>query len=309
MRTLLTLAGALVLSTSMAQKMYQMTPGNETYYPGPSPYSASMPGWDNDPIEYIQLGFDFEFHGKKYSEFHISPNGNIYFDLNNPLNSVIDPFGTDLWDNPNDGDTARILISTIGSPGAKVKIIAWENARFKNGAESDVANFQIRLFEANGQISFVYGDIVASAGAFGTNSGPFCGLWDDNTTTYLFLHGDPASPSLDRKFALPFPNLNGVPVSGTRYTFTQEVNSVDHALNLGVNVFPNPANHLVNIALENGQVKTVALFNVAGQKIEIDWQIEGDQATLNVAGLPEGIYVLKVEDELAVRSSRITVKH
>lgn len=306
MKTLFTIISSMMVSATMAQTMFNLDVSTENYYPVNAPYTVSMPGWDNDPIEHQQLGFEFTFHGKKYTEFHISPNGNIYFGTD-PLASVIDPFGCDLWDNPNDGDTASIVVKTVGTAGKAVKVIEWRNARFKKGAESDIANFQIRLFEETGNIHFVYGNIVASEGAFGESTGSFCGVWDDPAKTYIFLHGDVSSPAVDRTFKLPFPTLDGVPAEGTKYGFTSVVNGVSPVKPLPLNLYPNPTQGNVTIQLENEAIASLNVYTLTGKKVQINHVQEGNQIQLRTAELPAGTYLVRIEDTDAVRVARLMV--
>ncbi len=306
MKTLFTILGSLLVSATMAQTKFELNATTETYYAAPAPYYVSTPGWDDDPIEYQQLGFEFTFHGKKYTQFHISPNGNIYF-TDDPFESVIDPFGCDLYDNPNDGDTASIVTQTLGSAGNRVKVIEWRNARFKTGAESDVATFQIRLFENGGNINFLYGDIVASEGAFGEATGSFCGIWDDLSSSYLFLHGNTEAPSMQRTFGLPFPTLDGVPANGTKYEFTSVVNSVDPVTTLPLNIYPNPAKGNTHIQLENENMKSLQVYTMRGEVVNIAYTQNGSELTLETNELPSGMYLIRVLDADAVRIARLVV--
>jgi len=306
MKTLFTILGSLLASSAMAQTMFRLNATTETYYAAPAPYYISTPGWDDEPIEYQQLGFEFTFQGKKYTQFHISPNGNIYF-TDNPFESVIDPFGCDLYDNPNDGDTASIVSQTLGSAGNRVKIIERRNARFKTGAESDVATFQIRLFEKDGKIAFLYGDIVASEGAFGEATGSFCGIWDDVTKTYLFLHGSTTAPSLKKTFGLPFPNLDGVPANGTKYEFNSVINSVNPVSTMPLNIYPNPAKGNTHIQLENENMQSLQVYSMSGELVNITYTQIGSDLTLATNDLPSGMYLVRVLDADAVRIARLIV--
>lgn len=307
MKILFTILGSLLASSAMAQTIFQLNVSSEQYYGAPAPYYISTPGWDNDPIEYQQLGFEFTYQGIKYSEFHISPNGYIYFG-NDPFERVIDIFGCDLYDNPNDNDTAFIVSQTLGSPGNRVKIIEWRNARFKTGAESDVATFQIRLLEKGGNVQFVYGNIVASEGAFGESTGSFCGIWDDVAKTYLFLHGNTVSPSMQRTFSLPFPTLDGVPADGTSYLFTSVVNSVNAVSVLPLNIYPNPSNGNVHIQLENETIHSLNVYTINGEALNIAYTQNGSDITLASEALPSGMYMVRIQDEEATRVARLIIK-
>lgn len=188
-----------------------------------------------------------------------------------------------------------------------MKIIEWRNARFKNGAETDIATFQIRLFENGGRINFLYGEIVASEGAFGEATGSFCGVWDDLTSTYLFLHGNTVSPSMKRTFSLPFPTLDGVPANGTKYEFTSVVNSVNLVSALPLNIYPNPAKGNTHIQLENENMQSLQVYTMSGEVVIIAYSQNGSELTLESNELPSGMYLIRVLDADAVRIARLVV--
>ncbi len=295
----------LLCTWAFAQPDYQLTVGSETYTQAPNPTTVSMPEWDDAPIEYQQIGFDFPFYGTTYTQFHIDPNGNIYF-TGNAFETVIDPFGADLTDLPGDNDTALILTQTLGTAGNQVKVIEWRNARFKTGAATDVANFQIRLFE-DGRIAFVYGNIVASAGAFGSGTGPFCGAWDDVSGKYLFLHEDPAAPTLKRTFSLPFPQLDGVPAENTRYGFGISTSIPQYTGPADLRIYPNPTASRLNVEVSEAQALEV--FATNGQKQHLPMERSGTEWTLDVSGLAEGVYLIRVYSAEGIRNTRFTVKY
>lgn len=300
------LTACLLTAATQAQTLFNLTVGNETYFSAPGSSIVSAPGWDNDPILSQQLAFEFPFHGKKYTEFHISPNGNIYFG-NDPLTSVIDPFGCDLYDNPNDDDTAMIRVVNLGTGSNHVKVIEWQNARFKQGEADDVANFQIRLHES-GNVTFVYGKIVASAGAFGSQSGPFCGIWDDISGTYLFLHDDPSNPAQQRSFSLPFPNLSGTPGEGTTYSLSQDINSVKSANVFPLYIYPNPASNLVTVSAKDGFEQEIEIYNANGQAITLPIRHYENSIELDTRILGQGIYFIQMKDQGSVYRQKLIIQ-
>ncbi|MBI1222043.1 MAG: T9SS type A sorting domain-containing protein [Bacteroidetes bacterium] len=298
MKILYTLGCLLLASALQAQDrtLFNLNVGNETYYSSTNFYIVSSPGWDDAPITNQQLGFDFNFHGKTYSEFHINPNGNIYFGAD-PAKSVIDVFGVDLYDNPNDQDTAIITVATAIFGSNKIKIIEWKNARFKNGAANDVANFQIWLDKDANKVTFVFGSCTASAGAFGSDNGPTCAIWDEPSNSYLFLSADPANPTTNRTWKMPFPHLNGLPAEGTTYEFTQMINSVHHPEPVQTSTYPNPATDKLQVRVANGIIQSLRIRNMNGQVQHVAYTIQENKAQVQVDELAPGIYLLCVEEK------------
>lgn len=60
--------------------------------------------------------------------------------------------------------------------------------------------------------------------------------------------------------------------------------------NLKFNLYPNPANSILNIELET-EIKNVEIYSLLGQKM-----FSSTQKQLNISNLASGIYMLKVED-------------
>lgn len=64
-----------------------------------------------------------------------------------------------------------------------------------------------------------------------------------------------------------------------------------NANNLKFNLYPNPANDMLNIAIES-ELKTVEIYTLQGQKV-----MTSDIKEINVSQLNTGIYIVKIEDE------------
>ncbi|MDA9317137.1 choice-of-anchor J domain-containing protein, partial [Polaribacter sp.] len=60
-----------------------------------------------------------------------------------------------------------------------------------------------------------------------------------------------------------------------------------------LNMYPNPANDVLNISAQN-TINTVEIYNVLGQKV-ISMQVENTSAEINVSNLNAGIYLIKYE--------------
>ncbi len=67
-------------------------------------------------------------------------------------------------------------------------------------------------------------------------------------------------------------------------------------VNAKIIVYPNPANDLIYIEPENKgeQLLGVTLYNLLGEKMEVYITHEQSKTTLNLAGLPNGIYVVNI---------------
>lgn len=153
------------------------------------------------------IGFNFSFNGISYNKFIMyydgfikltndtlgndTASGNLWFTTfvqppgGGPFNStsVLDtpllvPFGQDLWDR-NGLQTPEFRVYTTGTIGLRVCTIQWKNVcdKLQNSVASqyDTINFQLKLYEGNKMIEFVYGKWVPSTN---TSSARFaaCGI-------------------------------------------------------------------------------------------------------------------------------------
>lgn len=79
-------------------------------------------------------------------------------------------------------------------------------------------------------------------------------------------------------------------------------------------IYPNPSNNLVNVELKNIEQKPnpnaviiAKLFNMMGE-VKSNVSINNNIATINVAGLPKGIYVLKINIDGSIESHQVAVE-
>ena len=75
-----------------------------------------------------------------------------------------------------------------------------------------------------------------------------------------------------------------------------------------VSVYPNPANGLVNITLHESLNATIQLISVEGKVLQ---RIEsaGNNATIDVSDVANGLYVLRIITQNGERHERIVVQH
>lgn len=73
-------------------------------------------------------------------------------------------------------------------------------------------------------------------------------------------------------------------------------------------VYPNPASGRLNISISNyAEAYSVTLFNNLGQQVYASDNIKGN-AFLNLTNLSKGIYIIKIEGENFVKSSKISLQ-
>ncbi len=84
-----------------------------------------------------------------------------------------------------------------------------------------------------------------------------------------------------------------------------------HSRALSFRVFPNPANNLVNITLEQVAWESIALikvFSTSGQVLDVFEVPDGNQSIqLNITGYPAGLYYISVLSETIIITKKLLV--
>ena len=123
--------------------------------------SSSATG--NDGAENINLPFPFDYMGITYSTARISVNGwlemgQTYTGIGafNELESTIKkPLICPLWDDLFADSQSEISYKTIGEYPARIFVVQWKDLTWYSNP--DRKSFQVRLWELDGTIDFVYG--------------------------------------------------------------------------------------------------------------------------------------------------------
>ena len=69
-----------------------------------------------------------------------------------------------------------------------------------------------------------------------------------------------------------------------------------------VSVYPNPTSDILNIKVDNQQIKSIKIFNVLGKQVMYS-SIKNN--TIDTSHLPKGIYVLQVKTDVSTFSRKI----
>lgn len=84
-------------------------------------------------------------------------------------------------------------------------------------------------------------------------------------------------------------------------TLSTTTNSLE---NLQVSVYPNPTPDILNIASTNKSVN-YSLFNILGQNVKINGTVNNNsRKSINISHLPDGVYLLKLEDENNLKTKK-----
>ena len=74
--------------------------------------------------------------------------------------------------------------------------------------------------------------------------------------------------------------------------------------NVEINIFPNPANTVLQLTVNNEHLAVSSLYNTLGEQV-----LTTKQKEIDVSGLPNGIYFLEVKTAEGVLSKKIIVQH
>lgn len=94
-------------------------------------------------------------------------------------------------------------------------------------------------------------------------------------------------------------------LSGTEQIITS-TSTLNTRNNIGINVYPNPANSNISISLMSFELSNFSLSNQLGQVI-----LEGsisNQKNINVSDLAEGIYFIKVFNDKQISTAKVLIK-
>ncbi|WKZ64882.1 MAG: lamin tail domain-containing protein [Flavobacteriales bacterium] len=174
------LLAALVLPAVLwAQVNYTRSTFTGTYTPITTGGGALTAGATGDGVytNGLPIGFNFDYNGTVYTTFGVSTDGFMSFTATtNSLtntnlfsatapNAVIAPWWDDLNTNAVGTNPAgSILYQTTGAPGSQVLTVQWIVSSYwsTSAGQPRLLNFQVKLYEATGDIELWYGDAIGT---------------------------------------------------------------------------------------------------------------------------------------------------
>jgi hypothetical protein len=133
-------------------------------------------------------------------------------------NTTLRPTIAPLWDDlDGKSGSSKFTYSTEGVPGARVFTVEWLNWEWNWNVGTPVISFQVKLYEANGAVQFIYRS-DANAAASGTASVGINGGSTSGSGTYLSLSN--LSSTATASSTTETTSISAKPVSGQTYTFT-----------------------------------------------------------------------------------------
>ncbi|HZV71447.1 MAG TPA: hypothetical protein VFG10_17970 [Saprospiraceae bacterium] len=313
----------LLKNENAHSQIYHFTASNKPYIDlaGGTPLVAGI--WD-DPVLVIPIGFDFHYYDNTLQNLYIPSTYRFITLIDDTTAGIINQlvlFGSDLIDRGYLSGTqlSPITYKTSGTPGTRVLTVEWKNAgffgeAFQFGTFDDFVNFQLKLYEADGNIEFAYGPSSVTHAALDYEAtGPIVGivesvdvLNDVSLGEIILLAGNPSNPTIVDQYEET--HLNGTIPAGTSYTFSKNTTAVHDINKEGAEsfYFPSPTRDFITLKMEmqDEVIPPVFIINDMGQIVSMDLQPE----KIELADLPVGIYQLRFQTSAGQVVQRILVQ-
>ena len=232
----LAMAGFLASPEARAQAVanYGFAASSGTYTPVSTSATAVTSILADDAISgAIPLGFTFNYAGVDYTTVYASSNGFISFNpsasstnTNQPQTASTSsrPLLAPLWDDLEGDATvgSAAHYETTGAAGSRVFTFQWKNWLWNYSATVPSISFQVKLYEANGKIEFVYNQ---ESGTVSSGSASIA-ITAAATGAGNYLNLSDATASATAGSATAVTNIAARPATGQVYTFTKPATNI-----------------------------------------------------------------------------------
>ena len=201
-------------SFSASSGAYTSIPSNGVAFSGGS--------FDDGYFNNLAIGFDFWYMGSRYTTVSASTNGWLTLGTtisssspnNNLTSGTPRPIIAPLWDDLYMGG---LDYNTTGTAPNRIFTVQYVNVKWKNSASTSSLSFQIKFYEGNGIIQFVYNQ------APGTTNVPLAsiGIAANGNGSFLSLNNSGSSPTVSS--ILETTKIATKPASGQIYSFVPPV--------------------------------------------------------------------------------------
>ncbi len=213
-------------------------------------------------------------------------------------------------------ETGTYKVPTTNNPEKLILAVPYYGQHWKtatNAPESTVLSYvgstryRNTITDANNNGGFIWNTDFESPWYRWNDGTDWNQVWADNEL------------SISKKFDLAISNnLGGVGMwalnyDGNRPELWELINtkfaataSVDNVLLQAITIYPNPTSNYIYLAKNKAvNLTRIEMFNILGESL---LKTEGKQEPINIAHLANGLYILKVEDQLGRKASFKIVK-
>lgn len=250
MRFMYCMAMALLVSLQIQSQVYYSFSASQANYTSlnaavPAVLTPAFPSsktvLDESFANNIPIGFTFNYNGTNYNTIHINSNGyaslgaaflastnvNPMYEINelrngNGFKGATRPLIAPFWDNLLLSAQTDISYATTGTAPNRIFTTQWKNMVWESG--NPALSFQLKLFETNNIIEFVY---QSESGLGGLNKSASIGITSTkirssayNLDSLSFLSVSSAGSNATANKFIETDSINQKPASGQVFRFT-----------------------------------------------------------------------------------------
>jgi hypothetical protein len=223
----------------------------------PGAVSPALSGGNIDDGYYNSkpIGFTFNYEGQNYTTFSASTNGwltlgntiSVSATANNLTSGTPRPLIAPLWDDIAQNVAGDFTYYVSGTFPSRILTVEWLNMKWQYNATAPGISFQVKLYEANKRVEFIYRQET------GTTATPTASIGIAGLTSGIFLSLNATSASPAASSATETITLASKPATGQVYRFDPYI--IQPVIS-AVTPLVGPINTTVNISGTNFETTT-----------------------------------------------------
>ena len=133
-------------------------------------------------------------------------------------------------------------------------------------------------------------------------------LWSTGETTQIITVDGPTLGAGTYNFDVTITDVNGCTDMDAIVVTVDPCTGITEANALGLSVYPNPSNGIINYNLESANVESnIRVTSIGGQLIYQE-TVRSNAGTIDISGISKGVYILTVESNNVISNLRLIVE-
>jgi hypothetical protein len=304
----------LTLFTSLSVTLYAQSLSSYTFSTISStftPLSGATNVWssgDDVTVSNLPIGFNFSYGAPTsavYSTFCVNSNGWIGLVSNTVPNltayhtpglnstAISFPVLAALWDDLSIGSGGKVSYLTTGTTGNRILTIEFLNMKWYWGSSSPVISFQIKLYEVDNSIEFIYQPETGTP----SSANASIGIKNTTSTDFWSINSNLTSAS----YGTVTTGIATKPTTGTTFRWVNSNLSTVNTITNAFQIYPNPFSTELNFNFgnDNNKINSISIYNLLGVLVyhkTISDSIETTELKTSI-NLPKGTYFAKIKGE------------